>query len=146
MDTRNCTGPRHTGHAAVLRLGAISLVGLQLAGCPGVQTTPSSQPAPQPSNLGSGSAPLGSGPLGSATLRWSAPTQNADGSPVTALAGYHVHYGTSPTSTNTIDIKGAAVTTYTIGNLAPGTYYFSVSAYNAQGAESASSTIESKSF
>ena len=32
--------------------------------------------------------------LGSATLSWTAPTQNTDGSPPTNLAGYRIYWGT----------------------------------------------------
>src|SRR5581483_2849230 len=35
---------------------------------------------------------------GSATVKWTAPTLNTDGSALTNLAGYYVKYGTSPTS------------------------------------------------
>jgi hypothetical protein len=31
---------------------------------------------------------------GTATLSWSAPTTNTDGTPVTTLIGYHIYYGT----------------------------------------------------
>ena len=35
---------------------------------------------------------------GSATLSWTAPALNSDGSQLTDLAGYHIYYGTSPSS------------------------------------------------
>ena len=84
---------------------------------------------------------------GTATLSWTAPTKNADGSPITGLAGYHVYYGTDPNHfTQTIKISGAASTKYVVNGLAAGTYYFAVSAYNTAGQESVKSNIASKSI
>ena len=84
---------------------------------------------------------------GSATLSWTAPTKNADGSPITGLAGYHIYYGTDPNHfTQTIKISGAASTKYVVNGLAAGTYYFAVSAYNTAGQESVKSNIASKSI
>jgi hypothetical protein len=86
-------------------------------------------------------------PLGTATLSWTAPTKNADGSLITALAGYHIYYGTDPHNfTQTIRIKGAAHTTYVVLGLTAGKYYFAVSAYNAMGRESVKSNVVSKSI
>lgn len=84
---------------------------------------------------------------GSATLDWSPPTENADGSPLKNLAGYYVHYGTSDTSlTLIIDVADASATTYVVGGLASGTYYFAVSAYNSLGIEGAWSNVASKTL
>jgi fibronectin type III domain protein len=98
-----------------------------------------------------GNAAVASGtpptPAGTATLSWTAPTKNADGSPITGLAGYHVYYGTDPNNfTQTIKISGAAHTTYVVSGLSAGKYYFAVSAYNAMGRESAKSNVASKSI
>ncbi len=82
---------------------------------------------------------VNSGPsIGSATLNWSAPTENTDGMSVTDLAGYRVHFGTSVSAlTQLIEVSGAATTTYVVTGLSSGTYYFAVSAYNALGNEGA---------
>ncbi len=81
----------------------------------------------------------------SATLGWTAPTQNTDGSTLTNLAGYRIHYGTSASVlSQTIQVNNAGLTRYVIENLAPGTYYFSVKAYSSTGTESGSSNIVSK--
>ncbi len=75
---------------------------------------------------------------GVASLTWSAPTLNADGTALTNLAGYKVRYGTSPGSlTQVLDVPGAAVTGASIEGLAAGTWYFTVSSYNNTGVESA---------
>ena len=83
----------------------------------------------------------------SATLSWKAPTENTDGTPVTDLAGYHILYGPSPSElTSTVTVAGAATTTYEIGGLAEGTYYFAVAAFNSAGFESGQSDITNQSI
>ncbi|MEW6053688.1 MAG: fibronectin type III domain-containing protein [Nitrospirota bacterium] len=70
------------------------------------------------------------------TLVWKAPTANEDGTPITNLAGYRVHYGTASRS-YAQKIDAGNVTTHTVTNLAEGTtYYFAVTAYNVSGQES----------
>jgi hypothetical protein len=84
---------------------------------------------------------------GSASLSWTAPTQNTDGTPVTDLAGYHIYFGTSVGALNSlIDVPGAATTEYEISNLSSGTYYFIVVAYNSLGFESPASNQASKTI
>ncbi|MGD0502424.1 MAG: putative Ig domain-containing protein [Steroidobacteraceae bacterium] len=84
---------------------------------------------------------------GSASLSWTAPTLNTDGSPVTNLVGYHIYYGTSAGAlTSMIDVAAAATTEYEISNLTSGTYYFVVMAYNSWGFESAASNQASKTI
>jgi hypothetical protein len=80
-----------------------------------------------------------------ATLSWAPPTENTDGSALTNLAGYRIYYGTSATAlTQVVQLSSAGITTYVVENLAPSTYYFSVRAYNAAGAESTNSNVVSK--
>lgn len=75
--------------------------------------------------------------LGEVTLSWSAPTQNADGSPLTDLAGYKIYYGTaSRIYDHEIRIDSPGTTTYVVGNLVPGTYYFAATSFNSAGVES----------
>jgi hypothetical protein len=84
---------------------------------------------------------------GSATLTWVAPTENTDGTAVTDLAGYRIYYGTSATDlTQEIDLAGTTSTSYVVSGLAPGTYYFAVTAYSTAGMESAESNQASKSI
>ena len=40
---------------------------------------------------------------GSATLSWMPPTENADGSALTDLAGYRIYYGRNPNTLNPVD-------------------------------------------
>jgi hypothetical protein len=82
---------------------------------------------------------------GAATLSWTPPTTNTDGSTLTTLAGYRIAYGTSAAQlTQTIQLGNAGMSSYVVENLAPGTYYFAVRAYTSGGAESANSNVVSK--
>ena len=84
---------------------------------------------------------------GSAVLSWQPPTQNADGSPLTNLAGYKVYWGTSPGSyPNSVTLNNPGLTTYVVDNLVSGTYYFVVTALNTLGAESQMSNSASKTI
>jgi hypothetical protein len=83
--------------------------------------------------------------IGSATISWTPPTQNTDGSPLANLAGYRIQYGPSATMlTQSVQIANAGLSTYVVENLAPGTYYFAVRAYTTSGGESANSNVASK--
>ena len=83
---------------------------------------------------------------GSATIQWTAPTNNTDGSALTNLSGYRITYGTSATTLNqTATVSNASVTSYTVSNLTTGTtWYFAVSAMSASGGVSAASNVASK--
>lgn len=82
---------------------------------------------------------------GRATLSWTAPTENTDGSMLSNLAGYRIRYGTSSSAlTQTIVVDNASVTSYVVENLSPATWYFAVTAVNSQGAESSSSNVANK--
>jgi hypothetical protein len=82
---------------------------------------------------------------GRATLSWTAPTENTDGSTLSNLSGYRIHYGTSASAlTNSIVIDNASVTTYVVDNLSPATWYFAITAVNSQGAESSNSNVANK--
>jgi hypothetical protein len=73
----------------------------------------------------------------SARLTWTAPTQNVDGSPLTNLAGYKIYYGNTPgSSANVVTVNGGA-TTERVVSLSPGTWYFSITAFNTANEESA---------
>lgn len=83
---------------------------------------------------------------GSATLSWSAPSQNTDGSSITDLAGFKVYHGTSASSlSDVIQLQGTS-SNYTFSQLAQGTHYFAVSAYTGEGVESALSTVGTKTI
>jgi hypothetical protein len=84
---------------------------------------------------------------GAATLSWTEPTHNTNGSPITGLAGYHIYYGTSESNpSQRIDLTGATATSYVVQGLAPGTYYFTVVAYNDAGIDSPDSNVAVKTI
>lgn len=82
--------------------------------------------------------------VGTALISWVAPTLNADGTPLTDLAGYRVYMGTAPGTYATNSGVLAPATSYSFTGLAPATYYFVVRAYDADGNESAPSIEVSK--
>ena len=104
------------------------------------QNTSTGTPTPSPTDSG-GSSPGGSNPptasVGVVTINWNPPTQNTDGSALTNLAGFKIHYGTaSQRYTQTITVSNPGLATYVVSNLPPGTYYFAVTAYSSAGTES----------
>jgi len=96
-----------------------------------------------------GGGTTGGGTTGTATsltLTWDAPTTNTDGTPISDLAGYKVYYGVVPGSYYA-PIDAGSATSSVIQNLVPGTtYYFTVTAYDGSGNESAYATEVSKTL
>jgi hypothetical protein len=115
-------------------------------------TPPATNPVPS-SNSGSTNTsstppsvppPTQTASTGTATLDWTPPTQNSDGSTLTDLAGYYVYYGTSADKlTQSVKITNPGLSAYTLSNLSAGTWYFAVSSYSAAGIESARSGVVS---
>ena len=84
---------------------------------------------------------------GSATLSWIPPTANTDGSALTNLAGYRVRWGPAAGNyTSSVTLNNAGLTSYVVGNLVSGTYYFVVTALNSSGVESQFSNVASKTI
>jgi hypothetical protein len=84
---------------------------------------------------------------GSATLSWTPPTQNSDGSALTDLAGYQIHYGSSESNLSQfVSVANGSLSTYVIDNLTPGTWYFAVAAVNSRGVSSPLSSVASKTI
>lgn len=115
----------------MLFLAALIIVTSSLFGCGGgVSTTDVQPPSVQEGT-------------GTATLAWTAPTKNMDGTPLTTLAGYKVYYGTTPYVFTSLVVGD--VNTYQIVGLTKGqTYYFTVTAYDTYGNESDYGPIASK--
>lgn len=85
--------------------------------------------------IGSGTSSTSNPSDKSITLSWSRPRRNSDGSSLTDLAGYTLHYGTtSQDYTGSIEITSPMQTSYVVNNstFPPGKYYFAVSAYNTE--------------
>lgn len=71
------------------------------------------------------------------TLAWQPPTTNTDGTPITDLAGYRIHYGTASADyTQVVSVDNAGLSRYMVDNLPKGKYYFALSAFNSKGVES----------
>jgi putative Ig domain-containing protein len=71
------------------------------------------------------------------SVSWSPPTQNADGSTLTDLAGYKIHYGTQAGAyTGNISVNNAGLTRYELDSLPKGKIFIAMTAVNSAGAES----------
>jgi hypothetical protein len=78
---------------------------------------------------------------GSVTLNWTSPTRNADGTLLTNLAGYRVHYGqASRNYTKSVYVVAAATHSVVIDGLAAGNWYFAIRSVNTLGVTSALSS------
>lgn len=84
---------------------------------------------------------------GSATLSWTPPTQNTDGTGLTDLSGYRVLYGRSADDlSQTISLQNSSLSTYVVENLTSGAWYFTVVAVNSSGVTSEFSNVASKTI
>lgn len=83
----------------------------------------------------------------SATVSWTPPTTNTDGSTLTNLGGYNIYFGSAANALNRVQrVSNAGLTEYTIDGLSSGTWYFGVRAYNSSGVESSVSNVTSKTI
>jgi hypothetical protein len=97
---------------------------------PGGSAPPPASPAPP-------APPPPSSQPGAATLEWTMPTTQTNGSTLADLAGYRIHYGKSAAALDqTVEIRNPSVSRYVIEGLKSGTYYFAVTAFNARNHES----------
>lgn len=123
------------GSPRIAQFALAALLCAGLAACGGSGSSSGSAATstnPFGSSVGSSSSPATNKSI---TLSWSPPTRNSDGSSLTNLAGYTLHYGTaSQDYTGTIEITNPTETSYVVSDSSfpPGTYYFTISAYNAQ--------------
>lgn len=99
------------------------------------------------------------GDTGTATLTWDGPTTNADvgSTPLDDLAGYRVYMSTIAGQYDRANDRVADITagssngggtgiTTTVSGLAPGTYYFVVTAHDGAGNESVDTSEVSKTI
>ena len=70
------------------------------------------------------------------TISWIAPTQNADGSRLTDLAGYKIYYGPATSNYTGGSIDVGLKTSYDTRALSAGYYCFVVASYDFSGNES----------
>jgi hypothetical protein len=84
---------------------------------------------------------------GTATVNWSIPTQNADGSALKDLAGFKVVFGNSATAlSQSKSISDPKATSTTLPALASGNWYFAVRAVNSAQVESPNSNVAQKTI
>lgn len=74
-------------------------------------------------------------PVGSLTLNWQAPSENVDGSPVSGINGYNIHYGAVSGQYDEVAGASGTATSHTF-QLPVGNYYFSMTAIDTEGDES----------
>jgi hypothetical protein len=82
--------------------------------------------------------------LNTATLNWTTPTTRDDGTPLplSEIDGYRIYMGDSEsTLVPVLDINDYTVNQHTLTDIASGTHYFSVTAYDVDGNESDFSNI-----
>jgi len=134
-------------------LAGLILIAWVLGGCSPVQGTNNAPTSPDAADTPAGTITVAGSPAvsvtgtGTAALAWAAPTYNTDGSPITDLAGYHIYYGTDQSApSQTVDIPGTTATSYVVEGLAPGTYYFTIVAYNSLGVDSTDSNVAVKTI
>jgi hypothetical protein len=98
-------------------------------------------------SLGAFSITVRPATTGSATLSWTPPTTNSDGTPLVNLAGFRILYGqASRQYSQVLDIASPVIATAMIENLSAGTWYFAVKAYTSAGVESDVSNEASKTI
>lgn len=115
---------------------ALTLAIFSLAGCGGESSSPAAATTPPP-------PPVTQAPK--ATLSWDAPTTKRDGTPLTDLAGFTLYHGLSADELNTtIVIDNPDARSYTVEDLDGGLHYFTLTAFDQQGRESAKPTPVSK--
>ena len=94
-------------------------------------------------------APVSNGadPTNVAELSWTPPTENTDGTPLLDLSGYKIHIRRGEGSyTELIDLSNPELTMYVTNNLAPGTYFFAITAYDSAPVESDFSNVVSRTI
>lgn len=82
---------------------------------------------------------------GSASLSWTPPTQNTDGTTIGNLSGFRVMYGRAAGNLDqSVNVDNPSVNRYVVENLSSGTWFFAVVAVSASGETSQLSNTASK--
>jgi len=84
---------------------------------------------------------------GAATISWDPPIENADGSPLTNLAGYRIYYGRNPDNlARVVVLNNPGLIRHVIENLTPARWHFEMTSVNGDGIESRRSPTASKTI
>ena len=70
----------------------------------------------------------------SVTLSWDPPVQRTDGTPLTHLGGYYLYFGAASLDRQVV-IDNPGITTWTLTDLAGGTWHIALSAFDQNGVE-----------
>jgi hypothetical protein len=123
-----------------MRVGVALSLALALLECGGAGIGPPAEsPTATPNQVPAG--------FGTASLSWTPVTTDTNGMPLPDLAGYRIYYGPSSADTSTlIVVPDPSAVAYLVGNLAPGTWYFTVAAYTSGGSDGLRSNVASKTI
>lgn len=125
-EKRRSSNIAHLGRSTIL-LSGIFMLSLFIFGCGGGGSDIAS----------GGSIITSSGTVTSYSLQWDAPTTNADGSALTDLAGYILHYGPgSGNYTYSKDVGNNTLVSLNTLGIQSGMWCFVLSAYDQSGNES----------
>lgn len=116
---------------------------------PAPTPTPTPLPSTTPTPVGTVSGGVCITSASPRCVSWIAPTTRKSGTVISSneIAGYIIGYGSSiDTITNKIIITDRTATEYTFSQLASGTYYITVSAYDTNSVESPVSAVLVRSF
>ena len=94
-------------------------------------------------------APITTPVLYSTVLQWSMPSTRSDGISIAQsdLAGYRIYMGSTESTLQLIStIENPQTLTFTVSDLAAGSYYFAVSTYDKNGLESSLSNTIKREF
>jgi len=91
---------------------------------------------------------FGTAQASEANLSWTEPTQNEDGSPLTDLTSYEIHYGCTQSGVyGSVEYLNAPATAYTVLGLPDnGVCYFAAKAVNSEGTASVYSNEATRNF
>jgi hypothetical protein len=82
---------------------------------------------------------------GVASVSLDAPVTRTDGTALQNLAGYRIYYGKTATRLDRfVDVKDRAATSAVVSQLTPGTWFFTATAYDANGFESEPTELAQK--
>jgi len=71
------------------------------------------------------------------TIAWAPPTENTDGTALTDLTGYKIHYGSESKSyAKSVALSNPSLTRFVLESLPAGKYFFALTAMNGAGHES----------